>query len=364
VTDNVQNDIYVLFNDMEQNIDQYDNVYVTKKEVARWHNNFRKRIGKNEQKHFLKWVVAACLAVAVVIFAGPFNDYSKAAIESVAYNLGEVLGFNKDIASYETMVGKNVVKDGYTVTLNSVILDGNVLYLTYTEQFPEKLEGFDKIVAPNGINTMMTGTINGTHHCLSMGGTYRPIDDYTRLAVFDITFENDLAEKVDFGKPVDVKLRYDVFAKNEKKPFLTFKDFKFRTDASKIALVTETTPLDYSYNLPDGSTIHFTKFEQTPVSRKIYYEAEGIKDGYFWELRLTDDMGNTIWETESDYTANDKDGGKTGQGFIHYNAGGEDVTNADATKLVATVWGGKVDEAKEDEDFMEQIGEPFTISLK
>lgn len=369
MTDNMQNDIYVLFNDMDQNVEQYDSIQVTKAEAVRWHKNFKRHIEKNKSKHFVKWAVTACAAIAVVLLVGPFSEYSNAAIESVAYNLGEILGFNNDIATYETMVGKTVTKEGYTVTLNSVILDGNILYLTYTEQFPEKLEGtfegdYYKISEPDGIHTLMTGTINGTHHCLSMGGTYRPIDDYTRLAIFDMTFETDLVDKIDISKTIDIRLNYKVFNKDKKKPFLNLKDFKFRTDASKIALVTETTPLDYSYDLPDGSSIHFTKFEQSPVSRKIYYDAEDLKDGYLWELRITDDLGNFIWETEGNYSANDKDGGKTGQGIIHYNTGEADASSPDATELIATVWGGKPDEAKEDEDFMEQIGEPFTIPLK
>ena len=363
MTDNMSKDFYLLFNDMEQNVEEYEEIPVTDEDIRRWKKSFRKNRNTGRSAYPIKrMVAAACAIFAIVLAVGPFKDYTSAAIEHVSYTLSEALGFDYDISSYETIVGKSITKDGYTITLESVILDGSKLYLTYTEQFPEKLGGVNKLEPANGVNTYLIGTINGTNHEISGGGTYRPVDDYTRLAIMDMDFE----KPVDVSKPVKIKFSYDIYEDDGEKPTKVIDGIAFVADGSQLALETEEMPMDYTYEFPDGSSVHFTRLETNPVSRKLFFIEKNAHDsGYMWELRMHDDFGNYIWNISRGSSANNK--GEL-EGCISYTAGDADnMIDEDATQIICEMWGGYLNanpgESAEGE-YMEQIGESFVIPIK
>ena len=364
MTDNMSKDFYLLFNDMEQNVEEYEEIPVTNEDIRRWKKSFIKNRNNIRSAYPVKrMVAAACAIFAIMLAVGPFKDYTSAAIEHVSYTLSEALGFDYDISSYETIVGKSITKDGYTITLESVILDGSKLYLTYTERFPEKLVGVNKIEAANEVTTNLSGTINGTNHEISGGGTYRPVDDYTRLAIMDMDFE----KSVDVSKPVRIKLSYEVWKDNngKSKKVIDDIDMVFVADGSQLALETEEMPLDYTYEFPDGSSVHFTRLETNPVSRKLFFIEKNAHDsGYMWELRMHDDFGNYIWNISRGSSANNK--GEL-EGCISYTAGDADMIDEDATQIICEMWGGYLNanpgESVEGE-YMEQIGESFVIPIK
>lgn len=361
--DDLTKDLYLLFNDMNQDVDQYDDIPVTNEEIRRWKRNFRRNRNDVRTSYSIKRIaVAACAIFVIALAAGPFKDYSLAAIENVSYTLSEVLGFDDDISTYENMIGKSITKDGYTITINSVILDGSTLYLTYTERFPEKLEGQEgyKIYAANGIEANLNGTVNGTNHEISAGGTCKPIDDYTRLSIVEMHFE----KMIDTSKPVKIKFAYEIYEDDSGKPAKVIDDIAFVADGSQLALQTEKMPLNYTYEFPDGSSVHFTGFEINPVSRKIFFEEENASDGFDWDLRMHDEFGNYIIENSRSAQANSN--GKL-EGCISYTAGSAERVDEAATELICEVWGGYFTGAPGEDvegEYMEQIGEAFKIPLK
>ena len=46
-------------------------------------------------------------------------------------SLSTLLGVEEDLSPYSTVVGKSISKNGITVTLNEVILDGHSLIISY-----------------------------------------------------------------------------------------------------------------------------------------------------------------------------------------------------------------------------------------
>ena len=83
----------------------------------------------------------------VLICAGSIPSVritAYAAVKSVTYDLGQLLGISADLSPYTTVVGESVSKDGITVTLNEVIMDENMMYITDTVTTPEKMDTVEK----------------------------------------------------------------------------------------------------------------------------------------------------------------------------------------------------------------------------
>src|SRR5699024_9791583 len=139
--------IYDLLNDIDSSPESYPAAQATQEDVKNWKKTFdKKRISsysdrKTTGKHRWRKYAAAAAAAVVLIGAGSLPSVritAYAAVKSVTYNLGQLLGISADLSPYTTVVGESVSKDGFTVTLNEVILDENMMYITDTLTTSEK----------------------------------------------------------------------------------------------------------------------------------------------------------------------------------------------------------------------------------
>ena len=145
--------IYDLLNDIDSSPESYPAAQATQEDVKNWKKAFdKKRISsysdrKTTGKHRWRKYAAAAAAAVVLIGAGSLPSVritAYAAVKSVTYNLGQLLGISADLSPYTTVVGESVSKDGFTVTLNEVILDENMMYITDTVTTSEKIDTVEK----------------------------------------------------------------------------------------------------------------------------------------------------------------------------------------------------------------------------
>ena len=131
----MKNSVYDLLNDIQSSPEIYPAAPVTQEDMRNWKKAFdaKRRAGAGSKKHHWKKYAAVAAAAALLIGAGSLpatRITAYAAIKSVAYDLGQLLGISKDLEPYTTVVGQSESKDGITVTLNEVILYENMMNIT------------------------------------------------------------------------------------------------------------------------------------------------------------------------------------------------------------------------------------------
>ena len=126
--------IYSLLNEIDNHSDSYELPPVSDLEMKKWKKQFSSR--RVSHRSHKKYVAAAvvCILGGSLLFP-PTQFMAYAGMKTVTYNLSQFLGIQKDLSPYRTVLGESITKDGYTVTLNEVILDENILYVSDTFTF-------------------------------------------------------------------------------------------------------------------------------------------------------------------------------------------------------------------------------------
>lgn len=282
-------DIYSLLNDMETNINAYTIEELTHGEKRKMLKGIKEISGKDNRskpKRRNYAAIAACVAV-LVIAAGTinFNDAVYATAKSIAWQIGDFLGVERNLQDYTTVIGTEETDKGYTIKLNEIILDEDQLIVCSSVKSKEKL-------SVGGLMTFADVYVNGKKVSVAAGGGSKFIDDYTEESVLDYELEG-----IDTNGKLDIELVYIGVLKDDKEINGKW-GFHFTADGRQLALDTMEIGLNKSFYLPNGSQIVLTKYTSNALGQKIYYKLENWdydKDPNY-DLKLTgvDDLGNSV----------------------------------------------------------------------
>lgn len=129
----MKNDIYDLLNDIDNQIDTFETVDITSTDLKNWKQSFALKKKTSVKKH--TWKKYAAAAAAFIILLGgssaPVRQNVYAQSQQIMESLSTLLGTKEDLSPYSTVVGKSISKNGITITLNEVILDGHSLIISY-----------------------------------------------------------------------------------------------------------------------------------------------------------------------------------------------------------------------------------------
>ncbi|NSB26861.1 DUF4179 domain-containing protein [Clostridium saccharoperbutylacetonicum] len=128
----MNNDIYSMLNDAKINLDEYKKDDFNDIEKKLLKKNIRKSIKINSKQSNRRKVIAAA-AIVVVLTGMSFGNtraYALAKINLVSESISSVLGIEKNLEDYNTVVNKAITDNGVTVKLNEVILDDNELLIS------------------------------------------------------------------------------------------------------------------------------------------------------------------------------------------------------------------------------------------
>ena len=338
--------IYDLLNDIDSSPESYPAAQATQEDVKNWKKTFdKKRISsysdrKTTGKH--RWRKYAAAAAAAVVLIGACSLPSVritayAAVKSVTYNLGQLLGISADLSPWES-----VSKDGFTVTLNEVILDENMMYITDTLTTSEKMDTVEKQMKYTADAMVF---INGKMASSGASGGIEQADDYNLVS----TMEIDLPD-VDTSGTVDMEIRYSVAGKE-------IGTIAFTSSGAELLADTVTIPLDEVITLPDGTTLSLEKYTTSEVGQKIFFTLSSEKAAYDVILKGEDNLGNPVeFITRSIHD---------GQGRMEVSTIDNGYVNDQAESLTLTPYAVKFPETsgKMSNDY-QPVGEAFTIQLK
>lgn len=199
----MKNDLYDLLNDIDNQIDTFENIDITSTDLKNWKQSFTSKKKASLKKHTWKKYVAAAAAFVLILggSSAPVRQNVYAQSRQIMESLSTLLGVEEDLSPYSTVVGKSISKNGITVTLNEVILDGHSLIISYKTKIKDNttLKNLNiKRITELPIDTDVT--IGGQNIVNSIGSNSTPIDKLTSISESEIQLNDSsvLSDKSNF----------------------------------------------------------------------------------------------------------------------------------------------------------------------
>lgn len=341
----MKNDIYTMLNDADINLEQYKKEDFNDIERKNLKAKFRRSI--NAKKTY-KRNIAVAAVVALVLIVGIIGSnaevYATKVSNLIGRDIGSVLGIQRNLDEYKTVVNKAVTDKGITVKLNEVILNGNQLIVYSNINSDEKLEDNRRAWM-----SFCTVYVNGKKASYAAGGTSGNVDDYTTEEV--MTYD---LEKVDLSGDLNIKILCDSIRLDGKETKGTW-DFEFKTNGNQLKIDTKEMTLNNKFTLENGKEYTLTKYTGNAIGQKIYASALvanlKTKSAYNISLIGHDDLGNKV----SFYMKFDA------KNEALFTAGG---INKNAKTLTLTPYAAKFPEKNDRMNCEDKkVGDEFTIDL-
>lgn len=276
----MKNDIYTMLNESNINLDDYEKEDFNDIEKKILKANFRKSINR---KTFRKRNMIAAIAF-VALTVGILGTNADAAPFLNITNIANLLGIEKNLDDYKTVVNKAVTDKGITVQLNEVILDGDELIVSYNIASDQKLKEHEVCIATGDVY------INGKKMSYGAGGSAKNIDDYTTESVMKYDLINS-----DLKGNLNIKIVCSniMLNGNEKKGKW---NFEFKSNSDELRKDTKEMPLNNEIILENGQKYTLEKYTDNSIGQKIYASISNFQteSTYDVELRGTDNLGNKV----------------------------------------------------------------------
>lgn len=287
----MKNDIYDLLNDIDNQIDTFENIDITSTDLKNWKQSFTSKKKASLKKHTWKKYVAAAAAFVLILggSSAPVRQNVYAQSRQIMESLSTLLGVEEDLSPYSTVVGKSVSKNGITVTLNEVILDGHSLIISYKTKIKDNatLKNLNiKRITELPIDTDVT--IGGQNIVNSIGSSSTPIDKLTSISESEIQLNDSsvLSDKSNFT------INFYTLDKSN----TTIGKLKFAASGKELNAKTKNVALNQSFTLPDKTKITLKNYRSNVVNQQISFTISKNNTGLSGDIILKgkDDLGNPV----------------------------------------------------------------------
>lgn len=287
----MKNDIYDLLNDIDNQIDTFENINITSNDLKNWKQSFTSKKKVSVKKHPRKKYVAAAAAFVLILggSCAPVRQNVYAQSQQIMESLSTLLGVQEDLSSYSTMIGKSVSKKGITVTLNEVILDGHSLIISYKTKVKDNttLKNLNiKHITELPIDIDVT--IGGQNIVESLGSNSTPIDKLTSISECEIQLNDSsvLSEKSNFT------INFCTLDKSN----TSIGKLKFAASGRELNAKTKNVALNQSFTLPDKTKISLKNYRSNIVDQKIIFTVSPNNAGLSGDILLKgkDNLGNPV----------------------------------------------------------------------
>ena len=287
----MKNDIYDLLNDIDNQIDTFENIDITSNDLKTWKESFTSQKKSSVKKHTWKKYVAAAAAFVLILGGSSAqvrqNVYAQS--QQIMESLSTLLGIKEDLSPYSTVVGKSISKDGITVTLNEVLLDGNSLLISYKTHVKDaatlkhlKAKTIEELFVDADIS------INGKSIVESAGSSTNKIDKLTSVSESELQLDDSsvLSGKSNFT------ISFSALGKSD----ISVGTLKFAASGEELNAKTTNVALNHSFTLPDKTKITLKNYRSNVVNQKITFTISNNDSGLPGDLVLKgkDNLGNHI----------------------------------------------------------------------
>lgn len=336
----MKQNIYGLLNDIEIDLSELNREDFTEIEEKRMMKKFRRGVSK--KKGYKKYVGTAAVLMISAGILGSIPTFATTNI--VAYSIAELLGIEKNLENYATVINKAITKGNITIQLNEVILNGKELTVSTTITSKEPFK-----TAHANAHASAAIYVNGKQVAWAAGGSAEQVDEYTVKEVMNYQLEDVYTGELDMtiifsGMRVDYAKQRGLWK------------FEFTTSGEELAGQTKSQEINQVYTLLNKTQLTLIRYEANDMGEKMYFTSSKAGADYDLELRGTDNLGNPIVFTFSNQ--------KGTNGVLKLNDHFS-VKDENASSYTLELYAVKFPEesGRLSNDF-EKIGEAFSIILE
>lgn len=284
-------------------------------------------------------VITFSLSLAIIGITLFSKGEVSAQVKQSFWSIASYFGLDTDLSEYKTTINKPVTNNGYTITLNEVILDKNELTISSTVKSDEGyFNGY--------LEVLKSVYINGTRINFDSNGASEIVDDATMNEVTTYFLDKELSEEVNIRVEYSgVQMLNDNGVEKIKGDW----SFNFTTNADTLVKDTLSIDLNKKFKLEDGKTIKFKKYISNSLGTKIEFNQPSEGTEYLMKLAGTDNLGNKI-EFYSNYSNN-------GKGIFKLDNSSGNIKK-DSSKLNLSLY------VSDSNDNWKKVGSDFDINLK
>lgn len=287
-------------------------------------------------------IIVITSSLSLVLIGGLliFNDEGSSQVKDTFGSIASNFGLDSDLNEYKKAINKPITNNGYTITLNKVILDKNDLTISSTVKsdngefngYPEMLESV---------------FINGTRINSDSNGNSEMINDSTMNKVTTYFLDKELSGEV------NVRVEYPGIQMIDDTGSETINgdwSFNFNTNADALVKDTLAVNLNKKFKLEDGKTIKLSKYISNSLGTKIEFSLPTDGTEYLMKLAGNDNLGNKV-EFYCDYSNN-------GKGIFKLDNSRKSIKK-DSSKLNLSLYASDSSNNK-----WKKVGSDFDIDLK
>lgn len=282
--------IYELLNQVEVNIEDYEEEELSDMEKQKLKDNFKKNIRKKINLKKFGIIAAALILTISVVGQTNIGKNVYAAAESkiseMYYSIGKALGIERNIEPYSNVVNQTIQDKGIEVKLTDVIIDKDELIFSTIVNTNKRVDGFrfDSEIFIDGKRLTNYGTT----------GMRRVMDDSNTLFL-----QTDCVDikGIDTKENVDIKIElsdFNYYIGDVEENIKGRWKFEFTANGEELTENTYVLPIEYSFDI-DEQSYSLEEFRLNPVNQKIFGKVKGKpKDTYQIDLRGVDNLGNEV----------------------------------------------------------------------
>ncbi|MDO5539627.1 MAG: DUF4179 domain-containing protein [Eubacteriales bacterium] len=335
----MKENIYNLLNDIDHHIEKYNSFPADPADVKKWKGKmfFHKRA----KQGWMKYAAAAAFICIAGIAVSPVRYEVYAQVGAAVYNLARLLGIQKDLSPYSTVVGETIERNGVSVTLNDVILDDESLLISYMVRSDKKMDSAETEMA---LHPDILLSIDGVMMQIGASGSSEKVEENSIAGSETIEVPG-----IDVQKQMDMKLDFWV---NGRK----IGDMAFEATGAELMANTKTVEISRSFTLPDGSEVTLERYTTSDINQKVYLSTAAERLHYDLKLKGADDLGHEV-EFNMRIFAD-------GRGRMEVSTIDNGFVNENAKELYLTLYAVEFPEesGRMSNDF-QPVGEEFTITL-
>lgn len=268
--------IYDMLNDIDIDLDEYEKEDFNDIEKQRIKKKFRKSINKKNNNNNNKYVAVASAAVITLGLLSNSNirTYAYEKLVDIGNNIKSALGIETNLDEYIENINQSVTRNGLTVSIKEVVLDGNELLIFIEHEYDKDLKEGESI---DLISEKLY--VNGKKVNKGMSGYYTKRSGSKSEFVFGYILDKD-----DYEGDINVKLRIMDAYKWEDEESEDFKriigpwTFKFKVNADKVSKDTKTVKLDKDIKLENGFNMDIVEYKQNKLNQVITIKSNDINE--------------------------------------------------------------------------------------
>ena len=253
--------IYRDLNELQLDLDEYEELNLTDYEKTRWKKRVIKKLNKGKHRYWKKYVG---IAAAIILALGIANRTGIVSVANMPFVAGLIENYisdteQLDYAAYKTEIGETAENEFGKMTLNEVLIDGGRLLISSTF---EPAEGVDFHYQMHPIPKVL---INGQDLSLTTGGQTVEIND----TMFTIYSEVDIKE-IPLGDRIQFHIEYNRI--DLEMPIESPWVFDINIPTEQVAAASQTVQFNQKIQIGNGQSILLEKMIVTPISTVLYYD--------------------------------------------------------------------------------------------